>query len=145
MPTLPLRSARPRPSIRPASDTIPAPRTTPRIPNTGVCDKSAGREAASAAAPPCRAGGAIAVVVAVIGARLLSGSDGHDRGEAWSQPGFLSHVIKRDLHRHPLCHLREIAGGVVWRQESELRSAGWSDLENLSAEDFAWVDIDTNL
>ncbi len=44
-PTFPFKSAKPNVSNRPVTVTIPAPSTTPRIPSSGLCDKSIGRVA----------------------------------------------------------------------------------------------------
>src|SRR5215813_9268937 len=46
-PTLPLRSARPSVIIRPVNVTIPAPRTTPKIPTRGLLEISGGRAPAT--------------------------------------------------------------------------------------------------
>ena len=47
MPTFPFKSAKPNVSNRPVTVTIPAPSTTPRIPSSGLCDKSIGKVAAA--------------------------------------------------------------------------------------------------
>src|SRR5260370_16837415 len=46
IPTFPFRSAKPNVSNRPVTVTIPAPSTTPRIPSSGLWDKSIGNVAA---------------------------------------------------------------------------------------------------
>jgi NAD(P)-dependent dehydrogenase (short-subunit alcohol dehydrogenase family) len=66
IPTFPLRSAEPRDNRRPASVTIPAPMTTPRIPSSGLWDKSDGRAATIGGGLPGRLVEEIVMVVALM-------------------------------------------------------------------------------
>ena len=66
IPTFPLRSAKPRDNRRPASVTIPAPMTTPRIPSSGLWDKSDGRAATIGGGLPGRLVEEIVMVVALM-------------------------------------------------------------------------------
>src|SRR5262245_43934030 len=66
-PTVPLRSARPSVIIRPVSVTIPAPRTTPRIPITGRFESSDGSPPAIVLAICAFVGGASEPATVAIG------------------------------------------------------------------------------
>src|SRR5262245_29134225 len=149
IPTFPLRSARPSESSRPASVTIPAPRITPAIPSTGLCDRSAGSAAANRDSAGATRGGSLVTGSANAGVALTSTSlfgrtNGHDRRKPWTQPRGQRRILEPDLHRDSLNDLREIAGGVVRRQQRELRSAGGSNLQNRSANDFSGIDVDAD-
>src|SRR6202453_3786957 len=130
MPTWPFKSARPRLSRRPARVTSPAPVTTPRIPRRGRVDTSDGIAAAAARAISS-ADGRIVMVEAAIDFRLSSGADSCYHRKSGTQRRRDRRVVERDLDGNTLHHFREIASGVVGRQQSELRSAGGRDLDYL--------------
>src|ERR1700682_1792426 len=65
-----------------------------------------------------------ASLLSAIGSRLIGvnlGDDRHPRQQPLQQRLVL---VERDPHRDALDYLGEIAGGVVGRQQRELRSAG---------------------
>src|SRR5271156_6758019 len=119
MPTWPLKSAMPRLSRRPARVTRPAPVMTPRMPSRGRVETSDGIAAAAPRAI-CNADGRIGIVEAAIGCRLLFGADGRHDGKPGAQLGRKRRIVQRDLHRNALHDFREVAGGVIGRQECEL-------------------------
>src|SRR5882724_3768369 len=110
-PRCPRRSATPSVSKRPARVTIPAPMTTPRIPNSGLWERSTGSAAANAAMPEFGVLG-IAVSAALI---LPSRAHGGDHGEPGAELRDCRRVIEQDLYRDPLHHFGEVAGSIVWR------------------------------
>src|ERR1700733_927692 len=132
MPTWPLRSVTPRLSMRPARVTSPAPVTTPRIPRRGRVDTSDGIAAAAARAIS-RADGRTVMVEAAIEFRLSSRADSCDHRKSRAQRGRKRRIVKGDLDRYTLHDFREITGGIVGRQQSELRSAGGCDLDYFAA------------
>src|ERR1700723_3607874 len=140
MPTCPFKSARPRLSIRPARVTSPAPVTTPRIPRKGRVDPSDGIAAAAARAIST-ADGRIVMVEAAIDFRLWSGADSCYHRKSGTQPRRDRLIVQRDLDGNTLHDFREIARGVVGRQQSELRSAGWRDLDHFAANELSGIFI----
>src|SRR5580704_18629961 len=131
MPRLPLRSAVPRVSRRPARVTIPAPMTTPKIPINGLCEISDGKTPAMALATCTGVGGCrTAAWEAIVILRLLSRSDGGGDGKPRTQLRGVSGVVERNLDGNPLHHLGEISGGVVGREQGELRATGGRDLQD---------------
>src|SRR5262245_54371302 len=119
MPTWPLKSARPRVSMRPVRVTSPAPVTTPRIPNRGRVETSDGMAAAVARAMST-ADGRTVMLEAAIRCRLPSRPNGRDHGESGTKFRGDSRIVQRDLDGNTLHDLREVAGGIVGRQQSEL-------------------------
>src|SRR5580692_5158483 len=138
MPTCPFKSARPRLSIRPARVTSPAPVTTPRIPSRGRVDTSDGIAAAAARAMST-ADGRIVMVEAAIDFRLWSGADSCYHRKSGTQPRRDRRIVQRDLDGNTLHDFREIARGVVRRQQSELRSAGWRDLDHFATNELSGI------
>src|SRR5262249_8853578 len=140
MPMWPLRSATPSESKRVASVEMPAPMITVRMPSTGLWDRSAGSADASARVA---SGGVKAPVLAtavmdMVARSVLAGlrSNRDDRRQSCSQPRRQRRVVERNLDRHTLHNLGEVAGRVVRRQEGKLRSAGRCDLEHASVHHF---------
>src|ERR1700733_3038187 len=131
MPTCPFKSARPRLSIRPVRVTSPAPVTTPRIPSKGRVDTSDGIAAAAARAIST-ADGRIVMVEAAMDFRLSSGTDSRYDRKSGTQPRCDRRIVQRNLDGNTLYNFGEIARGVVGRQQSELRSAGWRDLDHFA-------------
>ena len=72
--------------------------------------------------------------------RTVTTADSPDRNR-----GHQRRVVERDLDRHALHDLREIAGGIVRGQERELRSARGRDLENPPVYHFAGIHIDADV
>src|ERR1700685_1713410 len=142
MPTCPFKSARPRLSMRPASVTSPAPVTTPRIPRSGRVDTSDGIAAAAPRAISS-ADGRTVMVEAAIGFRLSSGADSCYPGKSGTQRRRDRGVVQRDLDRNTLHDFCEVAGGVVGRQQSELGSAGWRDLDHFAANELSRIFVNT--
>src|ERR1700722_153968 len=138
MPTWPFKSARPRLSMRPARVTSPAPVTTPRIPRRGRVDTSDGIAAAAACAISS-ADGRIVMVEAAIDFRLSSGADRCYHRKPGTQRRLHVRIIQRYLDGNTLHDFGEIAGGVVGRQQSELRTAGRRDLDHLAANEFSRI------
>src|SRR5262245_56806280 len=150
IPACPLRSARPSESSRPASVTIPAPKTTPAIPSTGLWDRSRGSAPASRDSAGAIRGGSLVIGSVNAGVALTSTpsfdrSDGHHRRKPGTQPRGQRRILEPDLHRDSLNDLREIAGGVVRRQQCELRSAGGRNLKNRSADDLSGIHVAADL
>src|SRR5271168_2768779 len=114
MPTWPLRSARPRLSMRPARVTSPAPVTTPRIPRRGRVDTSDGIAAAAACAIST-ADGRKVMVEAAIDFRLSSGVDSCYHRKSGTQRRRDCQIVQRDLDGNALHDFREVASGVVGR------------------------------
>src|SRR4051812_16410626 len=144
MPTWPLKSASPRPSMRPVSVTSPAPVITPRIPSRGRVDTSDGMAAAAARAMSI-ADGRTVMFEAAIGFRSLSRADGCNYGESGTQLRGESRVLECDFDGNTLDDLGEVARGIVGRQESELRPARRCDLQHLAAEYLPGVLVNPNL
>src|SRR5271156_3828238 len=141
MPMCPFMSAMPRLSMRPARVTRPAPVTTPKMPRRGRVDTSDGIAAAAACAISS-ADGRIVMVEAAIDFRLLSGADGCYHRESGTQRSREGRIVERDLDGNTLHDFCEIAGGVVRRQQSELRSAGWRDLDYFAANELSGIFVD---
>src|SRR6202034_4790507 len=142
MPTCPFKSARPRLSMRPARVTSPAPVTTPRMPRRGRVDTSDGIAAAAACAISS-ADGRTVMVEAAIDFRLSSGADGCYHRKSGTQSGRERRIVQRDLDGNTLHDFREISSGIVGRQQSELRSAGWRDLDHFAANEFSGIFVNT--
>jgi hypothetical protein len=105
--------------MRLVSVTTPAPVTTPRIPNRGLVETSAGIAAATVRA--IAAGdGRSTMLEAAIGVRLSFRADSRNHRESGTQLGGKGSVVQRDLDRDALYHLREIAGRVIGRQQGKL-------------------------
>src|SRR6185369_11851218 len=135
-PTCPFRSAIPSESMRPVRVTRPAPTMTPMIPNRGRVETSEGIANAAACAISAVAGGRLVVVVLVMDS-LMPRPNSSGNGETWAQYCCQVGIIEPNLDRNSLCHLGEIAGRVVWRQQRELRSARRSNLDDLAADRLA--------
>src|SRR5580692_9869878 len=142
MPICPFKSARPRLSMRPARVTSPAPLTTPRTPRSGRVDTSDGIAAAAPRAIS-NADGRTVMVEAAIDFRLSSGSDSCYHRKSGTQRRRDGRVIQRDLDGNTLHDFREIASGVIGRQESELRAAGWCDLDHSPANELSGIFVKT--
>src|SRR5271163_2902345 len=143
IPTWPFRSAVPKVIMRPASVTIPAPMITPRMPSSGLFERSAGPAATRACAICAEVGCGTTVVEAAIQyAPLLRGAHRGNNGEPGTQRGREVGIIEGDLHRDSLHHLGVVPGSVVGRQQSKLRTAGRRNLQHLSLEDFSWIFVD---
>src|SRR5580692_3999624 len=146
IPTWPFRSAVPKVIMRPASVTIPAPMITPRMPSSGLFERSAGPAATKACAICAEVGCGTTVVEAAIQyAPLVRGAHRGNNGEPGTQRGREVGIIEGDLHRDSLHHLRVIPGGVVRRQQRKLRTAGWSNFEYLPLENFSRIFIDAQV
>src|SRR3984957_19990249 len=146
MPTCPFKSARPRLSMRPARVTSPAPVTTPRMPRRGRVDTSDGIAAAAACAISSSDGRTVMVEAAIFPVtdfRLLSGADSCYHGKSGTQRRRDSRIVQRDLDGNTLHDFREISRGIVGRQQSELRSAGWRDLNHFSANELPGIFVNT--
>src|SRR6266849_4005604 len=109
----------PREIMRLVSVTIPAPKTTPRIPSSGWAETSTGTAAPTARAMSIGDGRTVTLEAAIL-FRLPPGPD--DRCHRESRAKFCgdSVVVQRNLHRDALYHLCEIAGRIVRRKEGEL-------------------------
>src|SRR5580704_4999211 len=138
MPTCPLKSARPRVSMRPVRVTSPAPRTTPRMPIRGRVETSDGMAAAAARAMSAGVGRTAMLEAAMI-LRLLPRPDSGNHGKSGAKFRSESTVVQHDLDRDALYDLGEIAGRIVRRQKSKLRAAGGRDLLHLAVDDLAGV------
>src|SRR5262245_39047351 len=111
-PSAHMRSDRTTVSRRPATVTMPAPRITPAIPSTGLCDRSAGSAAANRDSAGATRGGSLATGsanagVALTSTSLFGRSDGHDRRKPGTQPLGQRRIFEPDLHRDSLNDLRE--------------------------------------
>src|ERR1700690_2069499 len=124
--------------MRPERVTSPAPSTTPRMPIKGRVETSEGMAAAAARAMSAGVGRTAMLEAAMI-FRLLSRPDGGNDGKSGAQFRSESSVVQHDLDRDALHDLREIAGGIVRRQQCELRSAGGRDLLHLAVNDLARI------
>src|SRR5260370_37058719 len=116
IPTFPFRSAKPNVSNRPVTVTIPAPSTTPRIPSSGLWDKSIGNVAApgDAAAGGRFAGNGMDVaLMSLLLVLLLLRSHRYYSRETRSQLRRERRVIESDLDRHSWYDLGEMSGGIV--------------------------------
>src|SRR5947209_14743987 len=106
IPTFPLRSAKPSDSNRPVIVTIPAPRSTPRIPSSGLCDRSTGSAARPGGGPTdCRfAGSVMNVALIFLLLRLLSllGSHCYYCRNSRTYLRREGRVVKSDLNWHSL-------------------------------------------
>src|SRR5580692_5492448 len=142
MPTCPFKSARPRLSMRPARVTSPAPVTTPRMPRRGRVDTSDGIAAAAARAISS-ADGRTVMVEAAIDFRLSSGADGCYHRKSGTQRRRDGRIVQRNLDGNTLHNFREIASSVVGWQQSELRSAGWRDLDHFAANALSGIFVNT--
>jgi len=99
--------------------TTPAPVTTPRIPNSGLVETSAGIAAAAARAI-CIGDGRTAMIEAAIGSSSLSGAHSCNDRNPGTQFRREGRILQRDLDRNTLHDFCEVASGVVGRQQSEL-------------------------
>src|SRR6267142_4445504 len=118
-PWRPLKSGIPREIMRLVSVTTPAPVTTPRIPSSGLVETSAGIAAAAARAI-CTADGRIVMLEAAIGSSSLSGADSCNHRNSGTPFRREGRILQRNLDRNTLYNFREVAGGVVRGQQSEL-------------------------
>src|SRR4029077_19642162 len=142
MPTCPFKSARPRLSMRPARVTSPAPVTTPRIPRRGRAKTSDGMAAAAARAISI-ADGRTVMVEAAIDFLLSSRVDSCYHRKSGTQRRRDGRIVQRDLDGNALHYFREIASVVIGRQQSELRSAGWRDLDHFAANKLSGIFVNT--
>src|SRR5882724_69679 len=122
---------------------MPAPSSTPKIPITGLWDRSTGNAARPEGGPPVDLLAGTAMEIALI--RFLFCFHGDYSRKSRTQPGSKGRIIERDLNRHSLYNFGEISGCIVRRQQCELRPAGWCDLEYFSFEDLVRININTNL
>src|SRR6202142_65027 len=118
-PWRPLKSEMPREIMRLVSVTTPAPVTTPRIPNSGLVETSAGIAAAVARAMSIGDGRTV-ILEAAICSRSLSRADGCNHRESGPQFRREGRIPQRDLDRNTLYDFCEVASGVVGRQQGEL-------------------------
>src|SRR5580658_6805417 len=137
-PTCPFKSAMPRLSMRPARVTSPAPVTTPRIPRRGRVDTSDGIAAAAARAISS-ADGRIVIVEAAIDFRLSSSANSCNHRKSGTQRRRERRIVQSDLDGNTLHDFRKVASGVVGRQQSELRSAGWRDFNHFAANELSGI------
>src|SRR5271165_181612 len=119
-----------------------APMRTPRMPNTGRVESSAGIAAAVARAICTGVGGRDMTVAAAI---LSSRADSSGNRKPWAQLGGQVGIVERNFDRDSLYHLGEIAGRVVGRQQGKLRSAGGCNLNDLAMDDLTWIFVDAKL
>src|SRR5260370_21987365 len=123
IPTFPFRSAKPNVSNRPVTVTIPAPSTTPRIPSSGLWDRSIGNVAApgdGAAGGRFAGNGMDVALMSLLLVLLLLRSHRYYSRETRSQLRSERRVIESDLDRHSLHDLGEIASCVIGGQQREL-------------------------
>src|SRR6266567_1678152 len=131
--------------MRPASVTIPAPRTTPKIPSRGLFDSSAGAADESARTICVGEGCATAIVVAILRLRSVSCANRGDNGKPRTQGSGNARIIEPDLYGDSLHDFREITGGIVRRQQRELRTAGGRDLDHFAVDHPSRVRVDADL
>src|SRR5258705_11053096 len=143
MPTCPIKSARPRVSMRPARVTSPAPMTTPRIPRRGLVETSDGMAAAAPRAMSAGVGRTMLEAVMIF--RLLSRPDGGNDRKSGAQFRGESCVVQHDLDRGTLHDLGEIAGRIVRGQQGKLRPAGGRDLQDLTANYLARILVNAKI
>src|SRR5271156_587568 len=124
--------------MRPARVTSPAPRTTPRIPIKGRVETSEGMAAAAARAMSAGVGRTAMLEAAII-LRLLPRPDGGNDGKSGAQFRSEGSVVQHDLDWDALNDFGEIAGCIVRRQQSKLRSAGGRDLLHLAVNYLAGI------
>src|SRR5271157_4181387 len=115
---------------------------TPRIPNKGLVETSAGIAAAAARAICAAVGGRDMTVEAAI---LTSRADSSDNRKARAQLTGQGGIVERDLDGDSLYYLGEIAGGVVGRQQRKLRPAGGGDLYDFAMDHLARILVDADL
>src|SRR5260370_16672560 len=132
IPTWPLRTARPSEIIRPVSVTIPAPMITPKIPSNGLFESSAGTACASPRAICCGVNCATAAEAPIARSPLTPCAHGGDDGEPRTQGSGNARIIEPDLYGDSLHDFREITGGIVSRQQRELRTPAGPHLDHLS-------------
>src|SRR5690242_4545256 len=111
---MPRKSGMPREIMRLVSVTMPAPKTTPRIPSSGRAETSAGTAAPTARTISIGDGRTVRLEAAIL-FRLPPGPDGCCHRESRAQFCGKSVVVQPNLHRDALHHLREIAGRIVRR------------------------------
>src|SRR5882762_5571613 len=116
-PWRPLKSAKPREIMRLVSVTTPAPVTTPRIPSRGLVETSEGIAAAAARAISMAEGRIVMLEAAI---SLPSGADSCNHRNSGTQFRRDGRILQRDLDRNTLYDFREVASGVVRRQQSKL-------------------------
>src|SRR6266403_5100966 len=123
--------------MRLVSVTTPAPVTTPRIPSSGLVETSAGIAAAARAISI--GDGRTAMLEAAICSSSPSRAHSRNHRNSGTQFRREGRILQRDLDRNTLHYFREVASGVVRRQQSELRSAGWCDLEHFAANELPGI------
>src|ERR1700675_4796612 len=131
-PWRPLKSGMPREIMRLVSVTTPAPVTTPRIPSSGLVETSAGIAAAAMRAISIGDGRTV-ILEAAICSSSPSRPDSCSHRDSGTQFHREGRILQRDLDRNTLHDFREVASGVVRRQQGELRSTGWCDLDHFAA------------
>src|SRR4030095_5331577 len=143
MPTLRLRSARPRVIMRPVSVTIPAPSTTPRIPTRGRFESSEGIPPATFLAICTFVGGASApAAVAITNSALVFCTHGCRYRKSRTQLRGERRRVKRNLDGNSLHDLGEVSCSVVWRKQRKLRAARGRDLQNFAAQRLPGESVD---
>src|SRR3974390_1940328 len=131
--------------MRPVSVTMPAPMITPKMPSNGLLDNSDGTTRAVACAICCGGGRVKVLVGVVIGCSSARSAYRCDNRKPRAQRRCHARVVEGNLHRYSLHYLREIAGGVVRRQQRELRTTCRRNLNHFSVEDFSWVFVNTQV
>src|ERR1700722_5258113 len=135
-PFTPRRSARPTPTSRAFSVAIPAPRNTPAIPKYGFVYGAAG-------ACDSVAVGLTSDTLIRLSPSVRGGPNRRDHRQPGAQPiQFRLPRLQQNFHRNALNNFREISGGVIGRQESELRPARGRDLIDLTPERDSWKRVD---
>src|SRR5882757_8750344 len=94
------------------------------------------------AMPPRESGPWPASLLSATRPRLIGMNPGDDRHARQQPVQQRLTLIELDPDRHPLHHLGEIAGGIVGRQQRELRSAGRRDPRDAAPQPFAREGID---
>ena len=69
-------------------------------------------------------------------------ANGSNDGQPWTQGCRDVRIVEPNFYRDSLDDFRVIAGGIVGREQRELRTAGRRDLDDFPVEDLAGVFID---
>src|SRR5882724_9238884 len=92
--------------------------------------------------PPRESGPWLASLLSAIGSRFIGVNLGHNRHSRQQPLQQRLALVERNPHRDALDYLGEIAGGVIGRQQRELRSAGGRDPLDPAMQPLAWETID---
>src|SRR4029077_2187628 len=71
--------------------------------------------------------------------RSVLGMDGRHHGKSRAQLRRQSRIVQCNLHWNTLHYFCEIASGIIGGQQSELRSAGWRDLDHFAANELSGI------